>query len=67
MMTKDMTANTNNNAMSNVVNVNIGGANKVNHCCHCLLTFGTAGFWIPFWLTACCCGWPSLKDCPCNN
>jgi hypothetical protein len=73
MMSKDMNANanTNNNNMAQSTNVvvNVGGAggNKVNHCCHFLLCLGTGGFWSPFWMTACCCGWPSLKDCPCNN
>ena len=62
-------------SMSNATTVNVkvsgrgGGDDKprVNHCCHCLLTFGTGGVWAPLWLAACCCGCPSLSDCPCGR
>jgi hypothetical protein len=33
----------------------------VNHCCHCVLCFFTAGLWLPCWIGACadaCCQHP---------
>jgi hypothetical protein len=50
------------------VQVNVGGEkDRVNHCCHCILTTMTVGFWLPFWCSACICGCPKLSNCPCAN
>jgi hypothetical protein len=55
------------NQATNVqVNIN-GGKERVNHCCHCILTTMTVGFWLPFWCSACMCGCPTLSNCPCGN
>eukprot|EP00658_Telonema_sp_P-2_P014179 TRINITY_DN15381_c0_g1_i3.p1 TRINITY_DN15381_c0_g1~~TRINITY_DN15381_c0_g1_i3.p1 ORF type:complete len:139 (+),score=36.28 TRINITY_DN15381_c0_g1_i3:91-507(+) len=35
---------------------------RVNHCNHACLCSLTLGLWLPFWISACCCGCPKL-DC----
>lgn len=40
---------------------------RVNHCFHFLLCCVTGGMWSLCWCSACCCGCPSLSDCPCGD
>lgn len=57
LMRAPPTAQPSNNQNNNTTIISI--ERPVNHCCHCVLCFCTAGLWLPCWLCACCTGSPA--------